>query len=417
MPRRLKKMTNLAAVSSRSVSKNAAKKPIRWLIIGNPENRRVGLFQQALRELGQQAPVVLAYADLLREPSMFRAEFERATPEQRILRIDSPGENSLVEKLLIRRGAQETAASPELVASIARLRNDPGRIRCPRLWFTGYCSFLAEVIANLQQFPNLRVQNHPTVIQTLFDKPACHQLLKSCGIAVPCALPTVSSYDELRTEMKAQGLTRVFVKLASGSSSSGVVALSTANPRPLAITSLELVRRRGVCCYYNNLQLSRYNREPDIRTICDFLCREGAHVEEWLPKASQGGRNLDLRIVTIAGQARHVVVRTSRSPITNLHLGNRRGDWPSLKQTMGPRWKIIPELCEQAAQAFPQALTVGWDLLVTPGFRKAYILEGNAFGDLLPNVCFRGQSTYTATIRAAHRSVSMQIKLPPHRRP
>ena len=395
MPKRWRKTTSSAAGSSRSVSKTAR----RWLIIGNPENRRVELFQQALHTLHRQPAEVLAYADLLQDQALLPAALERAS----LLRIESPGENWLVEKLLIRRGAETTRASPQLIGKISRLRNDPGRIRFPQLWFAGFSSLLQEFDRKLKEQPKLRVLTEPADIQTLFDKRACHQLLQSRKVAVPRALPTVHSYDELRAAMQATNLTRVFVKLASGSSSSGVVALSTANPHPLAITSLELVRRRGEYRCYNNLQLSRYNREQEVRVICDFLCSEGAHVEQWLPKVQQGGRNLDLRILTIAGKARHAVVRTSKSPITNLHLGNRRGDWQELRETMGSRWKILPELCEQAAQAFPNALTIGWDLLVTPGFRRAYVLEGNAFGDLLPNVSYRGESTYTATIRAAQK--------------
>ncbi|WP_254512426.1 STM4014 family protein [Anatilimnocola floriformis] len=370
----------------------------RWLVIGNPENRRVGLFQQALLELGQRPADVLSYIDLLQDPALLPAALERN--ESNLLRIESPGENPLVEKLIIARGARATEAT-ELVSKIARLRADPGRIRWPQLWFAGFSDLLQDLATELDRHAELRVQNHPTAIRTLFDKPACHRLLQSCGVAVPRVLPAVKNYDELRTAMQDAGMTRVFVKLACGSSSSGVVALSTANTRPLAITSLELVRHRGEARFYNNLQLSRYNREQDIRTICDFLCGEGAHVEEWLPKARQDERELDLRVVTIGGRARHAVVRTSRSPITNLHLGNRRGDLSSLKTAMGARWKIVTEICEQAAAAFPQALSIGWDLLVTPGFRRAYILEGNAFGDLLPNVLFRGDSTYAATIRVA----------------
>jgi hypothetical protein len=213
-------------------------------------------------------------------------------------------------------------------------------------------------------------------------------------------LPAITSYDARREAMRAAGWTRVFVKPAWGSSASGVVAFSTAGARPLAITSLELVRRRGEARFYNNLQLSHYHRERDLRTIFDFLAREGAHVERWLPKAAHGNRSFDLRVVTVAGKACHTVVRTSRTPITNLHLGNRRGDLPLLRQAAGSRWKIVTDLCEQAAAAFPDALYIGWDVLVTPGFRRAYILEGNAFGDLLPGVTHAGQSTYASGIAA-----------------
>ena len=170
------------------------------------------------------------------------------------------------------------------------------------------------------------------------------------------------------------------------------------------------MRRRGEARFYNNLRLSRYHRERDLRTIFDFLCREGVHVEEWLPKARQGDRSFDLRVVTIAGQACHTVVRTSRSPLTNLHLGNRRGDLALLQQSAGSRWPIVPDLCEQAARAFPDALYVGWDVLVTPGFRRACILEGNAFGDLLPGVTHAGLSTHGQGILAQAYGVAIFLQ-------
>jgi hypothetical protein len=50
----------------------------------------------------------------------------------------------------------------------------------------------------------------------------------------------------------------------------------------------------------------------------------------------------------------------------------------------------ISSECEQVAATFPRALYVGWDVLVTPGFQRAYVLEGNAFGDFLPNVPHQG---------------------------
>jgi glutathione synthase/RimK-type ligase-like ATP-grasp enzyme len=277
-------------------------------------------------------------------------------------------------------------------------------LRYPKQWFAGYSSLLEDIERAMVRRSGASVQNHPDAIRALFDKPRCHQILASRGVAVPRALPAVSGYDELREAMRAASLSRVFVKLASGSSSSGVVALTTGGTRPLAITSVELVRRRGQARFYNNLRLSRYSRERDLRSIFDYLCREGTHVEEWLPKATQGDRWLDLRVVTIAGKPCQMVVRTSRSPFTNLHLGNRRGDLPALRRSAGRRWSIVSEIARQAAQAFPSALYVGWDVLVTPGFRRAYILEGNAFGDLLPKVSYVGRSTYAHGIRAMLQS-------------
>jgi hypothetical protein len=45
-----------------------------------------------------------------------------------------------------------------------------------------------------------------------------------------------------------------------------------------------------------------------------------------MPKAGIDGRTFDLRVLVIAGRARHAVARLSRGPMTNLHLLNERGD-------------------------------------------------------------------------------------------
>ena len=405
MPKPSKKMTNSADASFPLVSDLA--RP--WLVLGNPDNRRVTLFQAALRELQLPPAQVVSYCDYLRGQIDLDCLLRRLASENGVLRIESPGEDHAVERLLIARGAAllgrpcgTVGAEDDIAPAVAlRLRADAGRVRHPRQWFAGFSATLSDLGTILQSNPGVRAQNHPCEIRALFDKPHCHAMLASQGVAVPRALPPVANYDELRSAMCAAGMSRVFVKLAYGSSASGVVAFTTGGTRPLAITSLELVRRRGAARFYNNLRLSRYDRERDLRTIFDFLGREGLQVEEWLPKASQGDRNFDLRVVTIAGRACHAVVRTSRSPLTNLHLGNRRGDLAALQRAAGPRWQIVVDLCERAAQVFPAAVYVGWDVLVTPGFRRAYILEGNAFGDLLPGVTFADRSTYAQAILAS----------------
>jgi hypothetical protein len=378
-------------------------------VLGNPGSRRVMLFQAALRDVCQPPARVVSYRELLRGDTDLDAVLARFAGESCLLRIESPAEDHEVECRLIARGAAAgTAGVPSELAIDAaaalRLREDVGQVRHPRQWFAGFSALLGDVERAIERSPGVAVQNHPRAIRLLFDKPRCHAHLAQSGVSAPASLPGVSCYEALREAMRSAGWTRAFIKPAWGSSASGVVAFTTAGARPLAITSLELVRRRGEARFYNNLRLSRYHRERDLRTIFDFLCREGVHVEQWLPKATQGDRNFDLRVVTIAGRPCHTVVRTSRSPLTNLHLGNRRGDLALLKQAAGSRWSRVPELCEQAARAFPNALYIGWDVLVTPGFRRAYILEGNAFGDLLPRVSHDGRSTYNRGIEAMLRA-------------
>jgi hypothetical protein len=63
-------------------------------------------------------------------------------------------------------------------------------------------------------------------------------------------------------------------------------------------------------------------------------------------------------------------------------------------------WQAVRRTCEAAADVFPGSLHLGVDLLLTPGYRRHAVLEGNAFGDLLPGVLSEGVDTYEAEIRA-----------------
>jgi hypothetical protein len=123
-------------------------------------------------------------------------------------------------------------------------------------------------------------------------------------------------------------------------------------------------------------------------------------VERWFPKAGLAGRIVDLRVVVIAGRATHAVVRAGRTPMTNLHLGNRRGDLAALRHAAGPGYDAAIEASERAAACFPGSLQVGVDVLFPPDFRRPVIAEVNAFGDLLPGLLVRGRDTYAEQIEA-----------------
>ena len=139
----------------------------------------------------------------------------------------------------------------------------------------------------------------------------------------------------------------------------------------------------------------------EVLELFEILAEEGAIVEEWLPKAEIQGCNFDLRVVVIKGVARHFVVRLGKSPMTNLHLGNARGDAVLFRDTIPEAdWQQLRRVCEAAFAAFPKGLYAGVDVLLSPGFTKKTIVEINAFGDLLPNIVHEGLDTYGAEIEA-----------------
>ncbi|MGQ4344562.1 MULTISPECIES: STM4014 family protein [unclassified Streptomyces] len=350
--------------------------PLKWAVVANGENRRVDLFAAAAENAGCGTPRVVEWLDVLRDGGHDFADDEW-------VRLDSPGENAEVDRLL-------------------RGTHDPTRVEGSARWYAGF-------LDGARSLRGGRRLDDPADLAVLFDKRLCHARLDAAGVPVPPS-PTsgvrrpVESWSDVRVLMAEAGLRRAFVKLAHGSSASGVLAVETStNGRIRATTSVERTADGGL---HNSLRIRRYTDEAEIAAIVDTLAPDGLHIERWLPKASLGDRSADLRVVVVAGRATHAVVRTSRSPLTNLHLGGARGDLAAVRALAGDRWAQALDISERAAACFPGTLCVGVDLLPAIGWRRFTVGEVNAFGDLLPRLTglpgsgAEGLDTYAAQVAA-----------------
>ncbi|MFI9629659.1 STM4014 family protein [Streptomyces sp. NPDC052042] len=371
----------------------------RLAVVGVPGNRRVAFFQDAVRAAGLPPARVVPWLDVLDGEAVFR-------PGETV-RMDSPGEDAEVERRL-------------------RAVDDPTRVEGTALWYARFTAAVRSV-ARAAAASDARLLDAPGDIAVLFDKRLCHAVLDGAGIPVPesptsgAAAPEVRDWADVRERMTAHGMPRAFVKLAHGSSASGVLAVETAGPgRVRATTSVE---RDAAGRLHNSLRVRRCTTEREVAAIIDALAPDGLHVERWLPKATRHGRAADLRVVVVAGRATHAVVRTSRSPMTNLHLGGARGDLDDFRAAVaaaGGNWAEALAVCERAAMCFPDTLCVGVDLLPSSDLRRFAVCEVNAFGDLLPRLSglpgsgAEGLDTYAAQVAAVlnrarnHRAIPTQ---------
>ncbi|MFB7511834.1 MULTISPECIES: STM4014 family protein [unclassified Streptomyces] len=358
----------------------------RLVVVGDPAGRRVAFFQDALRSAGLPAARVVSWPEVL----CGRARFAGGEA----VRLDSPGEDPEAERLL-------------------REVDDPARVEGSRLWYERFTAAVAGLALTVAE-AGARLLDDPAELPVLFDKRLSHARLRAAGVPVPesptsgASAPVVRGWADVRAIAEGPGMRRMFVKLAHGSSASGVLAVETNGAgRVQATTSVE---RGPDGRLFNSLRVRRYTREEEVAALVDALAPDGLHVERWLPKATQDGRAADLRVVVVDGRATHAVLRTSRSPMTNLHLGGVRGDLTAARAAItaaGGRWEEALGVCERAAAAFPGRRCVGVDLLPAAGWRRFAVGEVNAFGDLLPRLTglpgsgAEGLDTYAAQV-AAH---------------
>ena len=352
---------------------------LRFGLIGNPENRRVQDFQAAVEALGHPRPACLAYEELLGDPS----SLDRFDVDW--IRIDSPGENPAVAEALILRGG----GCPDVPLAF-------GEIGFQREYHRGFCDVLEQIAAR-----GIPCVNAPQDIAVMFDKWQCHQRFVDHEIARPHSEMAPASFLVLREHMRARGSGRDFLKPLHGSSASGVCALRWTPHHQQLIAPLRIQIEKGRTLLINSLEVRTYTHPADIQAILERLLPSGMIQERWIPKLSLPEGAVDLRVLVIHGEPRHWVVRQSMYPMTNLHLGNRRGDAAVLRNILGGKLDKAFELAARAAACFSDSLYAGVDILIDSSHR-AFVGEINAFGDLLPRLIHRKESAYTAIARACY---------------
>lgn len=371
--------------------------PAHFVIIGEADSPRVQGFAAACDKSGGATCDIVSYLELFDRIDNLRNKLQKHS----IIRIESPGKNFLVEKELLCLGFESAQDEPYAKLSMSEIRAlsfNRGRILPSRQWYLGFNSLLIQLkeIARDQQN---RFINQPDDIALMFDKIGCQSLFASESIPVAKQLGPISSFEDLLAKMKSQNCSRVFLKLAHGSSASGILAFRMNDSRMQASSTVELAEVYGETQLFNSRKLQVMTSRTEIERLVNELCKNRAFAEEWIVKANYKSSSCDLRIVTISGAMQHSVLRMSKGPFTNLHLLNQRADTSEFIKKMGhEQWQSIANICTRTASLFSQSLYMGIDLLVASNFKRIAVAEVNAFGDQLKGVLHNGVDTYTAEL-------------------
>lgn len=370
------------------------------LFLAVADSKRVRLQQAARAQLGLAAAQVLPWAAYLQRPNLLQECLQNMLKQQPqvLLKIEPPSEDPLAQHLLLQIGAsvQGLGGIPPAALEYAQLRDQ-------HLWFAGFAAQLQQLAAQLQPFAErVRLLNSVPQILLMGDKLACQQHLQKHGVPVPELFGSVRDFAHLQAIMDQHRLERIFLKARYGSSAAGVLAYRrTRDGREQAITSAQLQPATSVESgasagkIFNVKRIQYYQERADIAQLVDALCAQQSYAERWLSKPRVGKAHFDLRVVCLAGQARHSVARVGGHIMTNLHLDNQRAAVHSLLSAT--EIAQLERSASQAAACFPDSQVIGFDLVVNAG--RVHVLEANAFGDLLPGLLYQGEDTYLAQQR------------------
>jgi glutathione synthase/RimK-type ligase-like ATP-grasp enzyme len=371
----------------------------RYLAIANPDGKRWQAYQAALlafwRRHGVEPNIeVVSWRELVPRDGCLDglAAFDRPA----LVRLESPGRDFEVARLLLEAGSRET---PGEETDWSTLVYEKGRLVRPGLLYRGFRRVLARLRAGFDARPHLRPLACPLAVAELFDKNRTSARLSAAGIPCPPSLEAPPTSAELLAELRRHGFATAYVKLNTGSSASAIAVVRAGDDPPWAVSSLV---RLGDG-FFSTRRLWR-PRGEELSALLGFLLAEGVCVQRGIRMAQIDGENFDVRVVVIHGEPVFCIFRLSTQPMTNLHLGGRRGAYEHCRAAVPTRaWLDALDHCVEAARLYPCA-AVGVDLLFESGYLRHYLLEVNAFGDFFPGlVDARGRGVHEVEIEATAR--------------
>jgi hypothetical protein len=374
--------------------------PPRYVAIANPDGKRWQAYEPQLRAFWQEQGVspdveVVPWREVV--PRDGNLDGLPAFDRPALVRLESPGRDFEVTKQLLQAGAR--AAPEEPPFDWLSLSYEKGRLIRPGLLYRGFARVLAGLKQAFDRRPHLSPLACPLALAELFDKNATSARLTAADLPCPPSLTAPATPDELLALLRQASFPTAYVKLNTGSSASAIAVTHALDDPPWAISSV--VPLRGG--FFSTRRLRRCGGE-DLQAVLAFLLAEGTCVQRGIRMAQIDGQNFDVRVVVIHGEPAFTIFRLSPQPMTNLHLGGRRGDPARCRAAVPTRaWLDALDHCVEASNLYPCA-AVGVDLLFEAGYLRHYLLEVNAFGDFFPGyVDARGRSVHRTEIEATAR--------------
>ncbi len=378
--------------------------PPRYVLVANPGSKRCELYRRELAAFwaarGEVVDAeVVPWAEVV--PRDGNLDDIPAFDRPAVVRLESPGKDVHVTQLMLAAGARDDPNEPPRDWGALDLPH--GVLVRPGLWFRGFAWVLRGLERSFDARPHLTPTACPLAVAEMFDKNATLAKLRAAGVPVPDWLPPdrfPAGANAFHHAVRASGWPVVYTKLNTGASAVGlVVSYYPHNRVSWGLTTLFAAGGE----FFSTRHLRRvdsFGHDACFR----FLFREGATVQRGIPLVQVHGENFDVRVVCVHGAPVATICRVSPHPVTNLHLGGRRGDPAACRAAVGSRaWLDGLDLAAAAAGCF-DATIAGVDILFERGSGRPYVLEVNAFGDFFPGwVDARGRSVHALEFGATAR--------------
>lgn len=380
--------------------------PPRYLVLANPDSLRWRAYQPELlsfwRQRGVEPEVVLVpWRDVVPRDGNLDGlpVFDRPA----VVRLESPGRDWDVTRMLLAAGGRQVPGEPLDWLDVPYQK---GRLLRPGLYFAGFRRVLAGLRRSFDARPHLRVSACPLEVAEMFQKNTTSARLAAAGIPVPPSFPSPATPGELLDALRERRWSTAYVKLDTGSSASAIAVVRAMEEPAWATSSIAILAGE----FYSTRRLCRHSGE-NLEAVLAFLQREGVCVQQGIRMAQLEGQNFDVRVVVIHGKPAFTIFRLSSHPMTNLHLGGRRGDPRSCRSAIPIRaWLDGIDHCIETASLYRSAM-VGLDLLFEAGFARHFVLEVNAFGDYFPNLTDeQGRGVHQVEIEETARALGLLEK-------
>ncbi len=375
----------------------------RYVLIANPGTKRCETYRRELLTFWAKRGVtpkvfVVPWAEVVKRDGDLDdlPEFD----EPAVVRLESPGKDEGVTRLLLEAGAREDPAEPP--CNWRLLSIPKGLLLRPGLYYRGFHRVLRGLARAFASRPHLVPTASPLAIAEMFDKTATAARLHAAGVPVPNWLPNPRDvFVEIADGEGGQAWRSAYLKLNTGSSATGIIALRSDTRKVHGTTTLAEIGGR----FFSSRRLLHLVG-PALERAAHFLLREGAFAQQGIVMSQIDGQNFDVRVVCVYGRPMASIFRLSSAPMTNLHLGGRRGDFARCRAAIPTRaWLDALDHCSEAAACFDSAIA-GVDLVFERGSNQHFILEVNAFGDFFPGwIDAEGQSVHAKEIAETIRRV------------